>query len=334
VRTGEATVVSDCTPAVLDRIAHDAEHRRALETMGLRSFMIVPLLAHKRVLGAITLASSDSGRRYQPVDLVVAEDLARRAATAIEHARLYREVRQAVSDREEVLGFVSHDLRNPLNTVYVAASYLLETEEERRSGNRKWLETIKLASDQMNSLIDELFQVTRIESGAFTVEPARHRVADVVAGARDLLEPLATAAGLRFTCACDDDLPELWIDLDQVLRVLSNLVGNAIKFTPEGGSIALRVTGEGMPVQAVSFAVADSGPGIDAAQLEHVFERYWQGRRGDRRGAGMGLAIAQGIVEAHGGRIRAQNRPEGGTEFVFTLPVDGAVMPERPRLAS
>jgi PAS domain S-box-containing protein len=323
VRTGKATLVSDCSPAVLERIAHDAEHRAGLEALGLCSFMIVPLIAHDRALGAITLASSDSGRRYQPVDLVVAEDLARRAATAIEHARLYQEVQQAVQDREEVLGFVSHDLRNPLNTIYVAASFLLETEEERRSGNRKWLETIKLASDQMNSLIEELFQVTRMDAGAFTVEPAPHAVADVVHAARDLLEPLARAAELRFDVDEEDGLPRLCIDLDQVLRVLSNLVGNAIKFTPEGGSVALRVTGEGSPVEAVRFAVADSGPGIAQAELPHVFERYWQGRRGDRRGAGMGLAIAKGIVEAHGGRIGARNRPEGGAEFAFTLPVSG-----------
>jgi PAS domain S-box-containing protein len=321
VSTGEAVLVPDCSHAVLDRIAHDRAHRAGLEAVGLRSFMIVPLRAHERVLGAITLAACDEGRRYQPVDLVVAEDLARRAATAIQHALLYREVRQAVSDRDDVLGFVTHDLRNPLNTVHVAASLLLETEEERRSGNRKWLETIKLASQQMNSLIHDLFEVTRMGVGAFTLTPARHPPADIVDTARELLEPLAGASGVRLACTCADGLPPLWIDFDQVLRVLSNLVGNAIKFTPRGGAITVEAEAD-PDGRAVRFSVADTGPGIADDELQHVFERYWQGREGDRRGAGMGLAIARGIVAAHGGSIRAENAPSGGAVFRFTLPVD------------
>jgi PAS domain S-box-containing protein len=321
VRTGQAVLVPDCSPEVLDRIAHDRAHRAGLVAVGLRSFMIVPLLAHERVLGAITLAVCDEGRRYQPVDLVVAEDLARRAATAIRHALLYREARQAVRDRDDVLGFVTHDLRNPLNTVHVAASLLLETEEERRSGNRKWLETIKLASQQMNRLIQDLFEVTRMGAGAFTLALARHPPADLVATTRELLEPLAGASGVRLECACADGLPPLWIDFDQVLRVLSNLVGNAIKFTPRGGAITVRAEAE-PDGDAVRFSVADTGPGIAEAELEQVFERYWQGREGDRRGAGMGLAIARGIVAAHGGSIRAENAPGAGAVFHFTLPVD------------
>ena len=330
IRTGSATLVSDCTPEVLDRIAHDAEHRAGLESLGLRSFMIVPLVARERVLGAITLVSSESGRRFQPMDLVVAEDLARRAATAIEHARLYREVQQAVLDREEVLGFVTHDLRNPLNTIYTAASYLLESGAEARPHDRRWLETIELASNQMNSLIDELFQVARMGTGAFTLDAAPHEVAAVVRAASDLLAPLARAGRLRFTWEVEEGLPPLWMDRDKVLRVLSNLVGNAFKFTPEGGSVALRVAAEGSPAEAVRFAVEDSGPGIDEGALARVFERYWQGRQGDRRGAGMGLAIVKGVVEAHGGRVMAGNRAEGGARFVFTLPVRAPPPPSDP----
>jgi PAS domain S-box-containing protein len=323
IRTGVAELVSDCTPEVLDRIAHDAEHRAGLEELGLCSFMIVPLAARSGILGAITLAFSDSGRHYQPVDLVVAEELGRRAATAIEHARLYRDVQQAVRDRDEVLGFVSHDLRNPLNTIYTAASFLMDVEEERRSENRHWLETIKLASEQMNGLIEELFEVTRMQGGAFRVDPACLEVSELANAASGLMAPLARSAGLAFECAVEPDLPPLWIDRDQVLRVLSNLLGNAIKFTPTGGRIALRVAAEGSPPEGVRFAVRDSGPGLDEAELAHVFDHFWQGRQGDRRGAGMGLTIARGLVEAHGGLIRAGNADGGGAEFSFTLPVKG-----------
>jgi signal transduction histidine kinase len=284
--------------------------------------MVVPLTAHEHVLGAITLAYADpdAARRYRPVDVVVAEDLARRAANAIEHARLYREVRRAVEERDEVLGFVSHDLRNPLHTVSLAASLLLDTEEVRRSANRKWLETIKLATEQMNGLIEDLFQAAQMGAGVFALDPANSTVDRVLADVRDLLEPLAGAAGVRLECEEDEGLPPIWVDFDQVLRVLSNLVGNAVKFTPEGGTVTLRVAGEGDPVRMVRFTVSDTGPGLDAAELGSVFDRYWQGRRGDRRGAGMGLAIAKGIVEAHGGSIRAGNAAGGGAEFSFTLP--------------
>ena len=321
VQTGKPVFVPDCSEDILDQISHDAEHRRGLQTLGLQSFMVVPLVGHEQTLGAITLAASDSGRRYQLVDLVVAQDLARRAAFAIEHARLYRNVQRAVSDREEMLAFVSHDLRNPLNTIRMAATLLLDTLGERGSENRRWVETIERASGQMNTLINDLFAVSRIESGRFPLQKARHEISELLDAGFELLQPLANARSIKLVRAVATGLPAVWIDLHQMLRVLSNLIGNAIKFASEGGSVQVRAERKGAEVQ---LCVADDGPGIPEEQLSHVVDRYWQARHGDRRGAGLGLAIARGIAEAHGGRIWVESAAGSGASFYVAIPIPEA----------
>ena len=320
IRNREPVMVPDFDSHALRAISHDAEHARRLRRLKLCSYMIVPLVAHDRVLGAITLGSAESRRRFRPVDLVLAEDLSQRAALSLENARLYERAQQAVGTRDEVLGVVSHDLRNPLNTILMATVLLSDLANERRSGTVQWLDVIRRAAEQMSRMIGDLLDVSSIEAGRFSIDPAAHPAAALMEEARTMLQPLAAAEKIALECSAADGTPPVWVDSDQVLRVLSNLVGNAIKFTPAGGSITVRAE----PLDdEVCFSVTDTGPGIPAEHVGHVFDRYWQARRGDRRGAGLGLAIAQGIVTAHGGRIWVESPPGSGATFRFTVPREG-----------
>jgi PAS domain S-box-containing protein len=318
LRTGRSVIVPKVTDSVLKTIAPDPKYRKALQKLGLRSFIVVPLIAHERALGAITLAAAESGRHYSALDVMLAEDLARRAALAVENARLYWEAQQAVRARDEMLAVVSHDLRNPLNGITMGVSLLLDTTDERRSSNVKTLRLIKRSAEQMNHLIQDLLDVSKIEAGRFPVDAASHSVASLMTDTGELFQPLVSKKKIRLESEVPASLPAIHVDRDRILQVFSNLIGNAIKFTPEGGAITIRAE----PLEAeVCFSVADTGSGIPPEQLPHVFNRYWQAKRGDHRGAGLGLTIAKGIVEAHGGRIWVESTVEEGTTFFFTVPV-------------
>ena len=289
----------------------------APDGLALRSWMVLPLSAHGRVLGAITLGSAGSGRRFGPADLLAAESLARRAALAIEHARLYADAQDAIRAREEILGLISHDLRNPLNAIQLTANLLLDRAEDRRADNVRALEIIRRAAGQMNAMVQDLLDVSSLDAGRLALDRARHPPAALLAESRQVLEPIAAQKSVALECRAEEGLPPLSVDAPRLLRVIANLVGNAIKFTPEGGTVTLSAAAD---AGGVRFTVADTGPGIPPEQLPHVFERYWQARPGDRRGSGLGLDIARGIVEAHGGRITAESEPGGGAVFRFTLP--------------
>ena len=299
----------------------DAHARLPVEGVEVRSFMVVPLGAHDRVLGAITLATAESGRRYGPADLLAAQDLAHRAALAVEHARLYADAREAIRARDEILGVISHDLRNPLNTMRLTTALLLDQVQDRRADTVQKLEMLQRACMQMDRMVQDLLDVSSLEAGRLLLSTSEREVAALVGEADALLRPLAEQKSIDLECTVQDGLPRVRLDGDRVLRVISNLVGNAIKFTPEGGRVSLRVErGDG----CVRFAVADTGPGIPPELLPHVFERYWQSRPGDRRGTGLGLHIARGIVQAHGGRIQAESPPGSGAVVTFTLPATPA----------
>lgn len=230
--------------------------------------------------------------------------------------RLYGEAQQVIGAREEILRIVAHDLRNPLNTISMATSLLIETPvpEETRTTQ---LRVIKRAGERMNRLIQDLLSVTTIEAGRLSIDPREVQVADLYREATEMLEPLAREKSITLKVDGVADLPAVRADPARVLQVFSNLVGNAVKFTPAGGSItisALRKDG------AVQCAVADSGPGIPPDQLPKIFGKFWQAKRGDERGVGLGLAIARGIVEAHGGTLGVHSEVGRGTVFSFALP--------------
>jgi PAS domain S-box-containing protein len=320
VRTGQS-VIAQVDEAVLRRIARDDEHLRILRELGLRSAMIVPLIAEDRVLGAVTLVAAESGRVYREDDIRTAELVASRAALAVDKARLYRAAQQATQARDEVLSIVSHDLRNPLNTIIMSAGFLLEFAGTGANGSdTRQLAIIKRQAEQMNRMIHDLLDVARIEAGRLAVEERKEDPASLLREACEAAQRLAESEALTVSNEAEPDLPPVCADRQRVLQVMSNLIGNAIRFTPADGRITLEARRDG---EYVRFSVSDTGTGIDAADLPHLFERFYQARQNRRGGAGLGLSISKGIVEAHGGRIGVESEPGRGTTVFFTLPVAG-----------
>ena len=242
--------------------------------------------------------------------------------------RMYEEARQAVEAREEVLKVVSHDLRNPLGTIAMSTQFMLEEPALPEPMRVKQLKAIQRAGERMNRLIQDLLNVARMEAGRLVVEPGRVEMTAVLGEALEMLRPLAADKGITLSAEAVPDAagappPAVFADAGRVLQVLSNLVGNAIKFTPSGGRVSIRAErAMGLPGR-VRVAVSDTGPGIPPDQLPHIFGRFWQANKGDRRGIGLGLAIAKGIVEAHGGRLEVESRVGEGATFSFTLPEAG-----------
>jgi PAS domain S-box-containing protein len=323
MRTGEPELVAEVSEAWLRAASEDDAHFATLRQLAPRSIMIVPLVARGRTLGAITFAcGAESGRRYGPADLTLAEGLAGRAALTIDNARLYKQSQQATRARDEVLAVVSHDLRNPLNVISLGATYLLKhlPQDEGAASWRKHGELIRRSADRAVRLIQDLLDVAKVESGRLSLEREAVTVGGLLDEAIELHRPLAEAHGLRLEREEEPGLPAVWADRVRVLQVFSNLIGNALRFTPEGGRVTVRARREGARVR---FDVSDTGKGIAPEHLPHLFDRYWQVKR-TREGAGLGLPIAKGLVEAHGGTIQVESLPGRGSTFSFTLPVPEA----------
>ena len=239
--------------------------------------------------------------------------------------RLYDEAQRIIDAREEILRIVAHDLRNPLNTIHMATSLLIE-EPGPETARVSQLRIIQRSGERMNHLIQDLLSVTTIEAGRLSIAPRKVAVHELLRDASEMLEPIAREKSITLAVTAAADLPALRADPARVLQVFSNLVGNAVKFTPAGGTItlsAIRADGR------VQCSVADTGPGIPAAQIPRLFGKFWQAKRGDGRGVGLGLAIARGIVEAHGGTIGVQSEEGRGSVFSFALPVWGEAVPHR-----
>jgi signal transduction histidine kinase len=310
-------VVEHVTRQYLVSLAQGPEHLRALAATGITSFVVVPLLSAGKALGALFLGSSTPSRGFGFGDLPLAEALADRLAVAVVNARLYQASVNASQLRDQMLGVVAHDLRNPLSTILLQAAALRRhgPEPERRS--QKSEDAIQRAATRMNRLINDLLDVALLESGQLVIERTRLSPRELIAGAIELLRPLAASSTLDLRVDVDEDVPELSGDRDRLQQVLENLIGNAIKFTEPGGSIVTRASSGD---HEVLFSVTDTGRGIAAEHLPFVFDRFWQATRAGRQGAGLGLAIARGIVEAHGGRIGVESTQGRGTTFWFTIP--------------
>ena len=227
-------------------------------------------------------------------------------------------LRQAVQARDEVLAVVSHDLRNPVSAIFSAASLLLEMDVSAEK-TEQHLETIQRTAERMNRLIQDLLDVSRLEAGALSIVPSVIDVSDLFQEAGDAARHDADRRGVALVSAPDAALPGIRADRDRLLRVLSNLVGNAVRYSRQGGKVTLaaRVREEG----EVVLGVEDEGIGIAPEDQERLFDRFWQVSRSDTEGAGLGLAIVKGIVEAHGGRVWVDSEAGKGSSFYFTMPI-------------
>lgn len=263
-------------------------------------------------IGLLLVAAGVAGRHFTGrIRRVVENEIARGRLD-----RLYREAAAAIEAREEVLRIVAHDLRNPLNTINLTAEMMIEMAGDETAASRP-LEIIMRNAATMDRLVHDLLDVARLEAGRVTIDAKETPVHPLLGRVLELTGASAAAAGIDLQVHAPEDVPALYVDGERVLQLFSNLVGNAIKFTPEGGRVTVRAAAAGGQVR---FVVADTGPGIPPERIDHIFDKFWQADAGDRRGLGLGLAIARSIVDAHGGRIGIESRPGEGSEFWFTLP--------------
>ena len=220
---------------------------------------------------------------------------------------------KGIRSRDEVLAIVAHDLRNPLTIIKSSAALLQTASGEEQE---ELLSMIVNACSRMQSLVNDLLDVARIESGGFTVDRTRVEAADVMEEMRRMFESAATEKGLRFEVDVSGQVPPLYADRNRLIQILANLVSNALRVT-DSGTVRLSVEGDRVKAR---FSVADTGPGIPPAELPHLFDRFWQVRSSRRGGAGLGLAIVKGFVEAHEGTVEVTSEVGTGSMFSFVIP--------------
>ena len=273
-----------------------------------------PLIARDRTLGSITFALAGSSRQFTADNVSRIEELGRRIGLAVDNAQLYEEAQRQARLREEILAIVSHDLKNPLGAVHLAASMLLEKPD---GGTRKHVQAIERATIRMDHLIGDLLDMSSIHSGRLAVDRKPDDIDAILREVVDAHEPVARGAHVTLVCKANLKGVMVCVDHDRILQVLGNLIGNAIKFCRSGDTIS--VTAE-RSHEGIVICVTDTGPGIPEAELPHIFEPYWSAKRHAKKGTGLGLYISKGIVEAHGGKIWVESRRGGGATFRFTLP--------------
>jgi PAS domain S-box-containing protein len=301
-------------PEVSERAADTDEHLQALRALQLRNTLFVPLLVGETCLGVLGLGSSSEPFDEKDIPLVV--EIGRRCALFMESARLHRSERRATQMRDEVLQIMAHDLRNPLGSAMMNVALLRRPHGQPERRLTRPIEALERATRRMSRILEDLLEVSRVESGQLELVRAPVEPAELLAHTEESQRDSIDCRKLTFRLEVAPDLPEVWADASKILQVLENLIGNAVKFTTSG-SISVGAEAGG---REVVFWVADTGSGIAAEDVPHVFDRFWQGKGSQRNGAGLGLAIVSGIVQAHGGRVWVESQLGAGSTFFFSLP--------------
>jgi signal transduction histidine kinase len=299
-------------------IVETPELLRRIPPPSLKGPFFTVRLMNDTPVGQLFLARRPGREPFDEQDERIARLLATHAAVSIENLRLYRAAWRAVRTRDDVLAVVSHDLKNPLSVIRMTADRLLHLAPgpEASTLARKEGERIARGAERMVRLINDLLDLARVESGVFHVRQQPEAAEALVADAIDLMTPLADQKSIRLSSDVTAARP-IPCERELIARVFSNLIGNAIKFTSEGGSITVSAR---LASDEVRFSVTDTGCGIPEELRPHIFERFWQAEQ-DRRGTGLGLYISKGIVEAHGGRVGVESQLGVGTTVWFSLPL-------------
>lgn len=337
VHTRQPVLVSRVTEDDLNALALNPEHLALVRQLAPKSWIIAPLIAHERVLGALTLAITESTRRYGRADLSFATIVATHTAAVIENARLYREAETARAGAEaanrakdEFLSTLSHELRNPLNAVHGWAT-LIERGQLGEAQVRRAVQIIVRNVNAQIRLVDDLLDMARVVSGRMrlVVQPVDLR--DLIEDALEAVRPAAEAKGIRLQPVLE--APGLLVSGDpgRLQQIMWNLLENAVKFTPRDGRVQVQLQRVRSHVEII---VSDTGQGIAADVLPYVFDRLRQGEGGSARGhggLGIGLGLVRHLVELHGGSVYAESAGEGqGATFVVKLPLMIAEMREQP----
>jgi signal transduction histidine kinase len=313
---GPLEVVRTGLPQLVDDLEREPEPSLMRE-LAAASYLSLPLRAHGPLLGVLTLVRCDPARTLRSLDSVLVEELSKRASVAIENARLYGDAQRAIAVRDDMLALVSHDLQSPLNAISMTVRRLLDDAQVVAiPGAKRSLALLERTTKHIGQLIAELLEVGSIQAGRLALEPRPTQLAPLLAEALAILEPLVQEKQLRITSHIAPDLPAVYCDGKRILRVLMNLLGNAIKFSADGGEAAVRLR---RVDEQAEVSIQDTGPGIAHDDLPKLFQPYWRSRQAGRRGMGLGLYIARGIIEAHGGHIWAESELGVGSTFVFRL---------------
>ncbi|MEY2481552.1 MAG: hypothetical protein QOK24_80 [Verrucomicrobiota bacterium] len=313
-------------PLVIDDTMADPVFREipTVQSLGVRAYAGIPLITDDGQAIGSFCAIDFAPRAWSALDIEILTELAASAMREIKLRSAVRVAQDAVRSREEVLAVVAHDLRTPLNFIKMGAQLVAEAPDAKE--NTHLLERVQGAVDLMGLLIDDLLEVAKIEAGRMSVHPKPLSAQTLVDDAIQMSGPLALRHQIRLIAECEPGLSPVLADYERILRVFSNLIVNAVKFS--GASSEVRVTAV-RGDETVRFSVIDSGPGISPENLERIFDRFWQADSADRRGAGLGLAIVKAIVTAHGGTIGVTSTVGAGSNFYFDLPVSSGLAGNR-----
>lgn len=320
LRSGAPLLVPDISDDMLAQSIGDAEQLQAISQLGLRSYIGVPLKTKERVFGVVTFIAAESGRRYGAAELALAEDLALRAAIAIENAQLYQAVQEADRRKDVFLATLSHELRNPLAPIVNAVTMLKLAPHERTKVERA-VRMMERQVGQMVHLVDDLMDVARISAGKMELRKQAVSLSSVLHNAVETSRPHIDSAHHQLLIDLPGTPMELQADPVRLAQVFANLLNNAARYTHPGGRIWL--TAECTPREFI-VRVKDNGIGIPASTLKNVFSMFAQQRSPSdysRGGLGIGLSLVEGIVTLHGGHVEAHSEGSGcGSEFVVRLP--------------
>jgi PAS domain S-box-containing protein len=314
------SLMNEVSDDVLRAVSRDDQHLDALRRLGIRCFVSVPMTSRGATFGIITFLGTDVRARFEPADVALAEELARRAALAVDNARLYATAQEANRAKDEFLANLSHELRTPM-TAILGWAHLLQLGGLEPEQVSLGLDTIRQSGEAQAKLIDDLLDVSRIVSGKLHLNPTSVRLADIARGAVAAIRPAAEAKRQRLEVDIGPGDALVLGDAPRLQQVFWNLLSNAVKFTPPAGTVRVRLAEH--DVAEVVLTVQDTGEGIAPEFVPHIFERFRQAAtaiRG-RTGLGLGLAIAKELVEMHGGSISATSGGRGaGSTFSVTLP--------------
>jgi PAS domain S-box-containing protein len=329
MRSGQPHLIETIPPEMLEAAARDDEMLQLLRGLGLISSMVVPLHAHGHTLGVMTLVSSHSGRHFGPADLMLAEELARRAGEAVHNARLYREVqdalqkaKEAMRARDEFLAIVSHELKTPLTPILGWVSMLQSARVHDSGTIEHALGVIERNVRSQSQLINDLLDVSRIVTGKLRLDARAIDLGPVIEAALETVRPAALAKGIELRASLATVSTHIQGDPDRLQQIVWNLVSNAIKFTPKGGVV---LVGLERIDSSLEISVRDTGQGIEERFLPYIFDRFQQADSSTTRvhgGLGLGLSIVRHLVEMHGGTVVVESPGKGqGSTFRVRLPL-------------
>ncbi|HYT37390.1 MAG TPA: PAS domain S-box protein [Ktedonobacteraceae bacterium] len=318
LRTGKPAFNPNISDDVLVAAARDEEELALMRILGITSAMIVPLLVRGNASGAITFVTAESGRHYTPADLSMAEELASRAALAIENAHLYTEAQNAIGIRDEFISIASHELRTPITSLKVYTQVLQKQFAKRGEENlSRFLAKMDAQLNKLTLLIGDLLNVTKIELGQLAFHEEAFDLNELVTETVEQIQMTTP----KHTISIGGNIPQpVWGDVDRIGQVLTNLLSNAVKYSPQADSIIVRLTSE---QDSAVVSIQDFGIGIDREHQGNIFNRFYRVSNPEEKtypGLGIGLYISHEIIKRHGGDLTVVSEKGKGSLFRFTLP--------------